>query len=63
MKRHDKPLPTRQEILVASATLALAATGPSFGQAPAVARGTVFDADSSPRRGIANVMVSNGLTW
>jgi len=28
--------------------------------APETARGTVFDADSNPRRGISGVMVSNG---
>src|SRR5690349_15664337 len=52
---------TRRELMVGAA--ALAATGGSVAAAPAttVARGTVFDADSSPRKGMPDVMVSNGL--
>ena len=73
---HTPILPTRRDVVVGAAALTLAA-GPasaqsgapsnagsnagSDGQPPEMARGTVFDADSTPRRGVPDVMVSNGL--
>jgi C terminal of Calcineurin-like phosphoesterase/N terminal of Calcineurin-like phosphoesterase len=58
-------LPTRRDVLAGAAALALTpASAPAQGtpaKAIATARGTVFDADSSPRRGVPDVMVSNGL--
>ena len=58
---HDLTMPTRRDVLAGAAALALTATGPALAQTAAIARGTVFDADSSPRKGVAGVMVSNGL--
>jgi hypothetical protein len=54
----EMPMPTRRDVLAGAAVLALTAT-PALAQG-ATARGTVFDADSSPRRGVPGVMVSNG---
>ena len=51
---------TRRNVLAGAAALAATASVPTLAQ-PAVVRGTVFDADSAPRRGLADVMVSNGL--
>ena len=58
---HDPLMPTRREVMAGAGALALAGSGPALGQTVATARGTVFDADSSPRQGVAGVMVSNGL--
>jgi C terminal of Calcineurin-like phosphoesterase len=67
----DTIKPTRREILAGTAALALATapTGParsanpsqSLGASETTARGTVYELDSSPRKGVPNVMVSNGL--
>jgi hypothetical protein len=57
---HDALTPTRRDVLIGAAALGLMA-GPALGQPAATAKGTVFDADSSPRTGVPNVMVSNGL--
>ena len=57
----EMPLPTRRDVMAGAAVLALTAV-PALAQGTAAtARGTVFDADSSPRTGVPNVMVSNGL--
>jgi hypothetical protein len=56
----DTILPTRRDVLAGAAALALAATGPAGAQPSTTARGTVFDADASPRKGVPGVMVSNG---
>ncbi len=54
-------MPSRRDVLAGAAVLALtAASAPAQGTT-ATARGTVFDADSSPRTGVPGVMVSNGL--
>jgi hypothetical protein len=54
-------MPTRRDVLAGAAVLALTAS-PALAQGiTATARGTVFDADSSPRTGVPGVMVSNGL--
>src|SRR3954464_15691684 len=57
--------PTRREVLTAAGFLALTATGSgapaALAQGRAVAQGTVYDQATSPRQGIADVMVSNGL--
>lgn len=62
---HDALTPTRRDILTAAAALALsdapARAQPTAPGQPTTARGTVFDADSTPRKGIPGVMVSNGL--
>ena len=58
---HEHLMPTRREVMAGAAALALTAAGPALAQTAATARGTVFDADSSPRKGVAGVMVSNGL--
>ena len=55
----DGLMPTRRDILAAAAALAMTA-GTSLAQTE-TARGTVFDAGSNPRQGVAGVMVSNGL--
>jgi hypothetical protein len=52
---------TRRDVLAGPATLALAAAPIARTAAQVIANGTVFDADSNPRKGIAGVMVSNGL--
>ena len=55
----------RREVIAGAATLALAATSSPRAHAQSAtaetARGTVYDADSDPRRGVPGVMVSNGL--
>jgi C terminal of Calcineurin-like phosphoesterase len=70
----DSLTPTRRDILAGAAALAVMA-GPTLAQSQSqsqsppqsqspsatTARGTVFDAASSPRHGIPGVMVSNGL--
>ena len=57
----EMPLPTRRDVMAGAAVLALTAV-PALAQGTAAtARGTVFDADSSPRTGVPGVMVSNGL--
>ena len=58
---HDTLMPTRRDVLAGAAVVALGAAGPSWAQSTATARGIVFDAASTPRAGIPNVMVSNGL--
>lgn len=61
---HQPPLLGRREVIAGTAAVALAATPLShaFPQPAATetARGTVYDADSNPRRGLPGVMVSNG---
>ncbi len=59
--QHDASTPTRREVLASTAALALTAASPARSAPPSTARGTVFDAGSSPRKGIPDVMVSNGL--
>lgn len=61
--KHDPLLIGRRDVVVGAAALALTAAAAPRAQAQAteVAHGSVYDADSSPRRGIAGVMVSNGL--
>ncbi|HEY0185466.1 MAG TPA: calcineurin-like phosphoesterase family protein [Rhodopila sp.] len=65
---NDAPMPTRRDVVLGGAALALTTTLARAQPSPqtpaparAVARGTVFDADSSSRTGIEGVMVSNGL--
>jgi hypothetical protein len=58
---HDAFTPTRRDVLAGAAALAVTGTGYAQAQSTATARGTVFDADSSPRSGVPGVMVSNGL--
>jgi hypothetical protein len=58
---NEASTPTRREVLAGAAALAVTAAGPAPAQPATTARGTVFDADSSPRTGIPGVMVSNGL--
>jgi hypothetical protein len=53
--------PTRRDVLAGAAVLAVAVPSIQSAQAQTTARGTVFDAGSNPRKGIAGVMVSNGL--
>ena len=63
--------PTRRDILAGTAAIALATApvGParsanpsqSLGASGTTAQGTVYEMDSSPRTGVPNVMVSNGL--
>ena len=67
----DTIKPTRRDILAGTAALALATapTGParsanpsqSLGAPETTARGTVYELGSSPRKGVPNVMVSNGI--
>src|SRR3954452_1847210 len=62
--------PTRRDILAGTTALALAVApvrlgrsateSPSPGASETTARGTVYDMDSSPRKGVPGVMVSNG---
>ncbi len=52
------PQPNRRTILAGTAALALAGRGAAA--QTATAKGLVFDADSNPRAGVADVMVSNG---
>ena len=62
--------PTRRDVLAGTTALALAVAPVGLGrsatdsQSPGAsettARGTVYDMDSSPRKGVAGVMVSNG---
>jgi hypothetical protein len=68
MAHNESPL-TRRDVLVGATALTLK-NGPAQAQLAATqataiqtvrARGTVFDADSNPRTGVPNVMVSNGL--
>jgi hypothetical protein len=63
--------PTRRDILAGTAAIAFATApiGParsanpsqSLGASGTTAQGTVYEMDSSPRKGVPNVMVSNGL--
>lgn len=57
---HAPSLPSRRDVLVAAAVLTISATSPALAQSEAMAQGMVFDAASSPRTGVPNVMVSNG---
>jgi C terminal of Calcineurin-like phosphoesterase/N terminal of Calcineurin-like phosphoesterase len=60
--QHEGLMPTRRDVLAGAAAIALAgAPAQSQSQAESTARGTVFDADASSRKGVAGVMVSNGL--
>src|SRR5271166_5684810 len=72
--QHGTPSIGRRDAIVGAASLALAATpaAQALAQAAPVqaapvqaapaeaARGTVYDAESNPRRGLPDVMVSNG---
>nr|WP_294522049.1 calcineurin-like phosphoesterase family protein [uncultured Rhodopila sp.] len=58
---HDIFMPTRRDVLAGAAAMAIAASPLRPALAQTDARGTVFDADSIPRKGVAGVMVSNGL--
>ncbi len=58
---HDPLMPTRRDVLAGAAALAVTATRSASAQPSAIARGIVFDADSAPRKGIPDVMMSNGL--
>ena len=63
MTRHEFPLGRREFVAGTAAGLLLSGGGLTASRAqtaPEIARGTVFDADSNPRRGISGVMVSNG---
>jgi hypothetical protein len=53
--------PTRRDVLAGAAAMAIAASPLRPALAQTEARGTVFDADSNPRKGVPGVMVSNGL--
>ncbi len=63
MKKGTPPI-GRREVMAGATALALSAAPMAQVLAQAApadtARGTVYDADSQPRRGIAGVMVSNG---
>jgi hypothetical protein len=58
---HDISMPTRRDVLAGAAAMAVAAVPLRPALAQTNARGTVFDADSNPRKGVPGVMVSNGL--
>ncbi len=58
---HDIFMPTRRDVLAGAAAMAIAASPLRPALAQTDARGTVFDADSNPRKGVPGVMVSNGL--
>ncbi|HEX3574825.1 MAG TPA: calcineurin-like phosphoesterase family protein [Rhodopila sp.] len=58
---HEGLMPTRRDVLAGAAAVALAGAPALAQTVAATARGTVFDADSSPRKGVPDVMVSNGL--
>jgi hypothetical protein len=54
-------MPTRRDVLAGAAAMTMAASPLRPAVAQTDARGTVFDADSNPRKGVPGVMVSNGL--
>ncbi|HEX2942325.1 MAG TPA: calcineurin-like phosphoesterase family protein [Rhodopila sp.] len=55
-------MPTRRDVLAGAGAVALTTAVSPAGAEPAItelAHGTVYDADSNPRQGVAGVMVSN----
>ncbi len=59
----EMPMPTRRDVMAGAAVLALTAAPARAQGTTATARGTVFDADSSPRMASPALWCRTGWRW